>query len=85
VRRSRVFALNAARRLVPGSRFDLWALAQIGRLVSVAPRGVSRALAKLSSHGVRLHDAITLKEYARADGGPPACCPRRQAVTRVEP
>lgn len=65
VRRSRVFALNAARRLVPGSRIELWALAQIGRLVSVAPRGVSRALAKLSSHGVRLHDSIALEEYAR--------------------
>jgi 2-polyprenyl-6-methoxyphenol hydroxylase-like FAD-dependent oxidoreductase len=64
VRRSRVFALNAAKRLVPDSRLALWGLAQLGRAMSLAPPWLTRALAKLGSRGVRLHDAIALRDYA---------------------
>lgn len=64
VRRSRTLALNAARTLLPSSRFQLWALAQTLWLVSHVPQGMTRALSKLSSKdGVRLHDSIALKDY----------------------
>ncbi|MEU6720070.1 FAD-dependent monooxygenase [Nonomuraea sp. NPDC046802] len=63
VRRSRTFAVNAAKSLVPGTRFDLWALTQGVRLVSRLPAGLTRAAAKLGSKGVRLHDSITPKDY----------------------
>ncbi|TMR11195.1 FAD-dependent oxidoreductase [Nonomuraea turkmeniaca] len=63
VRRSRTFAVNAARRLVPGSRFDLWALGAAVRLIGHLPAGLTRAAAKISSKGVRLHDSVRLKDY----------------------
>ncbi|GAA4943204.1 2-polyprenyl-6-methoxyphenol hydroxylase-like FAD-dependent oxidoreductase [Nonomuraea thailandensis] len=64
VRRSRTFAINAARRLVPGSRLDLWALLKGVRLVNRLPVALTRAAVKLGSKGVRLHDSIALKDYA---------------------
>ncbi|MFI7130462.1 FAD-dependent monooxygenase [Nonomuraea sp. NPDC050153] len=64
VRRSRAFAVNAAKRIVPGSRFDLWALAAIVRLINHLPVALTTAAAKISSRGVRLHDSIALKDYA---------------------
>ncbi|MFI6504261.1 FAD-dependent monooxygenase [Nonomuraea typhae] len=63
VRRSRAFALTAARRLVPGRPRDVWALAQGARLINRLPTALSRRLAKMNSGGVRLHDSITLKDY----------------------
>ncbi|GLY89510.1 FAD-dependent monooxygenase [Actinoallomurus iriomotensis] len=68
VRGSRRFALGAARSLVPDSRLGLWALTQGVRLVSALPAGVSRAAARLNSKGVRLHDSMTVKDYAAAAG-----------------
>ncbi|MFB4265514.1 FAD-dependent monooxygenase [Nonomuraea sp. GTA35] len=64
VRRSRTFAINAAKRIVPGSRFDLWALLQGVRLVNRLPVALTRAAVKLGSKGVRLHDSVALKGYA---------------------
>ncbi|NBE95324.1 FAD-dependent oxidoreductase [Nonomuraea sp. KC401] len=66
VRRSRTFAVTAARNLVPGSRFQLWALAQGARLVNHLPAAVTRAVSKAGAKGVRLHDSITLKDYTAA-------------------
>ncbi|MFF0311420.1 FAD-dependent monooxygenase [Streptosporangium sp. NPDC004379] len=63
VRRSRAFALGAARGLVPGSHARLRILAAAARLVTVLPEGMVRALAKLNRSGVRLHDTVTLKDY----------------------
>ena len=63
VRRSRAFAMGAAKSLIPSSRFGVWALTQTGRLVSALPAGVSRALAKLNANGVRLHDSMAVKDY----------------------
>jgi 2-polyprenyl-6-methoxyphenol hydroxylase-like FAD-dependent oxidoreductase len=63
VRRSRVFALGAAKRLVPATRTGVWALVQSARLVSALPAGVSVALAKLNSKGVRMHDTMPVKDY----------------------
>ncbi|TDE35810.1 FAD-dependent oxidoreductase [Nonomuraea mesophila] len=66
VRRSRAFAVSAARSLVPGSRFQLWALAQGARLVGHLPAAVTRAVSKAGAKGVRLHDSITPKDYTAA-------------------
>ncbi|MER6579205.1 FAD-dependent monooxygenase [Nonomuraea sp. NPDC001023] len=64
VRRSRAFARRAAAGIVPGSRFDVWALTQGIRLVNHLPVALTRAATKISSKGVRLHDSIRLKDYA---------------------
>ncbi|MEV4369770.1 FAD-dependent monooxygenase [Nonomuraea sp. NPDC049637] len=64
VRRSRAFARRAATGIVPGSRFDVWALTQGIRLVNHLPVALTRAATKISSKGVRLHDSIRLKDYA---------------------
>jgi 2-polyprenyl-6-methoxyphenol hydroxylase-like FAD-dependent oxidoreductase len=63
VRRSRVFALGAAKRLVPATRTGVWALVQSARLVSALPAGVSAALAKLNTKGIRMHDTMPVKDY----------------------
>ncbi|MFC5835598.1 FAD-dependent monooxygenase [Nonomuraea insulae] len=68
VRRSRAFAVRAARSIVPGSRFDLWALTQGMRLVNHLPVALTRAAVKTGSKGVRLHDSIALKDYAARQG-----------------
>ncbi|MET0236991.1 MAG: FAD-dependent monooxygenase [Kibdelosporangium sp.] len=63
VRESRAFALRAAKTLVPGSRFGVWALVRGSRLASVMPVGVTRALAKLANKGPRMHDSMVVKQY----------------------
>ncbi|WP_113699409.1 FAD-dependent monooxygenase [Nonomuraea lactucae] len=64
VRRSRGFALSAARRLVPGSRLDLWALVRTARLIEHLPTAVTRAATRLGGGSVRLHDSVALKDYS---------------------
>ncbi|MEU8248802.1 FAD-dependent monooxygenase [Nonomuraea sp. NPDC048916] len=64
VRRSRVFAVNAAKRLVPRGRRDLWTLAQGVRLVGRLPAPLTRAATALGGKAVRLHDSIALKDYS---------------------
>ncbi|MEO3813823.1 FAD-dependent monooxygenase [Sphaerisporangium sp. B11E5] len=64
VRDSRAFALGAAKTLVPGSASGVWGLVQGARLISALPAGVTRALAKLNTKGVRLHDSIEVRDYA---------------------
>ncbi|MFI7440457.1 FAD-dependent monooxygenase [Nonomuraea indica] len=63
VRRSRAFALAAARRLVPRSRLDLWGLAQAVRLLGVLPTAVTRAASRFGGGGTRLHDSFRPKDY----------------------
>ncbi|CCH29995.1 FAD-dependent monooxygenase [Actinosynnema sp. NPDC047251] len=64
VRRSRAFAVGAAKRIVPRTRRDVWLLRNGGRLVSHLPVPVGRLLAKLGANGLRLHDSVRLKDYA---------------------
>jgi len=64
VRKSRAFAVGAARSLIPGSRAGVWALARGGQLVSALPARVTTALAKLNTGGVRMHDSMRVKDYA---------------------
>jgi 2-polyprenyl-6-methoxyphenol hydroxylase-like FAD-dependent oxidoreductase len=63
VRRSRAFALGAAKTLIPSSKLGVWGLVAGARLVSALPAGVSRALAKLNDKGVRMHDSMPVKDY----------------------
>lgn len=63
VRRSRAFALGVAKRLIPDSRAELWAMANGARLVAHIPPGMTRALALLNRKGIRLHDTMALKSY----------------------
>jgi 2-polyprenyl-6-methoxyphenol hydroxylase-like FAD-dependent oxidoreductase len=63
VRRSRAFALGMARTLVPSSRLGVWALTEGVRLVTALPSWVSRALAKLNTKGLRMHDSMVVKDY----------------------
>lgn len=65
VRGSRAFALHTARTLIPAHRAQVWALIQGVRLISHLPPGLARALAKLDTKGVRLHDSVVLKDYTR--------------------
>lgn len=64
VRRSRDFAVTAAKRLVPASAVSLWGLVQAARLIGVLPGGVGRSLAKLGARNLRLHDMVALKDYS---------------------
>jgi 2-polyprenyl-6-methoxyphenol hydroxylase-like FAD-dependent oxidoreductase len=63
VRRSREFAVTAAKIVVPSSAAGVWALTQASRLVSALPAGVGRALAKLNNRGLRMHDSMVVKDY----------------------
>lgn len=65
VRRSRVFAVGAARHLIPGGRLELWAQARIMWLLSHMPTRLARAVTNLSRKGVRLHDEFVVQDYAR--------------------
>ncbi len=64
VRRSRAFAVTAAKRLVPVNAVSLWALVQTVRLINVLPGSVSRTFAKLGARSLRLHDMVALKDYS---------------------
>ncbi|GII62129.1 FAD-dependent oxidoreductase [Sphaerisporangium krabiense] len=65
VRGSHAFALGAARTLIPRSRLGVAGLLAGTRLVSMLPAAVGRALGRLNSSGIRLHDSMTVKHYAR--------------------
>ncbi|WP_405163446.1 FAD-dependent monooxygenase [Nocardia sp. NBC_01499] len=67
VRRSRSFAIAAAKTLVPARPFNVWAMANAIRLFNALPAPVSRAAAKLNTKGVRLHDSFAVPDYAAFD------------------
>ncbi|MCC8250143.1 FAD-dependent monooxygenase [Saccharothrix luteola] len=64
VRRSRAFAVGAAKRLIPGSKRELWVMRQAIRAFGHLPPPLGRALARMNGNGVRLHDSVVLKDYA---------------------
>lgn len=64
VRAGRELALGVARRLVPGSRAELWALVQIARVLRFVPTGVVRMAGRLGGTTARLHDTVELKDYS---------------------
>ncbi len=63
---SRAFARGAARSIIPGSRTGVWALTRGVQLVSLMPGSLSRALAKLNTKGVRMHDSMQVPDYSEA-------------------
>jgi 2-polyprenyl-6-methoxyphenol hydroxylase-like FAD-dependent oxidoreductase len=65
VKRSRTFAISAAKKVVPARPLDLWVLVQAARWVNMLPGAVSRGIAKLNRGGIRLHDSISLKDYVQ--------------------
>ncbi|MGD1255847.1 FAD-dependent monooxygenase [Mycobacterium seoulense] len=67
VHRSRAFARGAARGIIPGSRLGVWALTRGAQLVSLMPGSLSRAVAKLNTKGVRMHDSMPVPDYSATD------------------
>jgi 2-polyprenyl-6-methoxyphenol hydroxylase-like FAD-dependent oxidoreductase len=61
--RSREFAIGAAKRLLPSSPWGVWAFIGTGLLVGHLPVAVTQALTKVTPRTVRLHDAVTVKDY----------------------
>ncbi len=67
VRLSRAFARGAAKTIIPGSSAGVWALTRGAQLVSRMPAPLSRALARLNTKGVRMHDSMPVPDYADVD------------------
>ncbi|OSC22895.1 FAD-dependent oxidoreductase [Mycobacterium vulneris] len=67
VHRSRTFARGAAKGLIPGSRAGVWALSRGVQLVSLIPGSLSRAVAKLNTKGIRMHDSMPVPDYTGID------------------
>jgi 2-polyprenyl-6-methoxyphenol hydroxylase-like FAD-dependent oxidoreductase len=63
VRRSRAFARGAAKTVIPGSRASVWAVTRGLQLVSLLPAPLTRAVAKMNTKGVRMHDSMPVKDY----------------------
>jgi 2-polyprenyl-6-methoxyphenol hydroxylase-like FAD-dependent oxidoreductase len=63
VKRSRTFAVSAAKKVVPARPLDLWMIVQAARLINLLPGSVSRAVAKLGAGTIRLHDTVSVKDY----------------------
>ncbi|GAA3071981.1 FAD-dependent monooxygenase [Streptosporangium carneum] len=72
VRRSRAFAVAAAKRLIPASGLGLWGLIQGVRLINHTPTPIARALTAFGARGLRLHDEIVLKDYSEPPRAMPA-------------
>jgi 2-polyprenyl-6-methoxyphenol hydroxylase-like FAD-dependent oxidoreductase len=63
VHQSRVFARGAARAVVPGSKAAVWAVTRGAQLISSLPAPLTRAVAKLNTKGVRMHDSMSVPDY----------------------
>ena len=63
VHRSRALARGIAKGLIPRSRVGVWALTRSAQLISMLPAGLTKAVAKLNTKGVRLYDSMQYKEY----------------------
>jgi len=63
VRRSRVFARAAAKTVIPNSAAMVWAITRGAQLISALPAPVTRAVAKLNTKGLRMHDSMQIKDY----------------------
>ncbi|MDD7939087.1 FAD-dependent monooxygenase [Actinomycetospora lutea] len=71
VHRSRDFATTMARKLVPGTRAGVWALATGTALVTRLPRAVGRPLIALGSGDLGLHESIEIRRYPALGDPPP--------------
>jgi 2-polyprenyl-6-methoxyphenol hydroxylase-like FAD-dependent oxidoreductase len=69
VQRSRAMARGIAKSLVPNSRAGVWALTRGAQVISLLPAGLTKAVAKLNTKGVRLYDSMQFKEYSSPVAG----------------
>ena len=69
VRRSRAFARTVAKSLIPGSAAGVWALTLGAQLISALPAGLTKAVARLNTKGVRLYDSMQYKDYSTPVAG----------------
>jgi hypothetical protein len=56
--------MGAVKQLIPASRRDLRTLVVISQAITHLPLAFTRALTRLNSTGVRLHDSVKLKDYS---------------------
>jgi 2-polyprenyl-6-methoxyphenol hydroxylase-like FAD-dependent oxidoreductase len=61
--RSRAFARTVAKGIVPASAAGVWALTVGAQLISMLPAGLTKAVARLNSKGVRLYDSMRVPDY----------------------
>jgi 2-polyprenyl-6-methoxyphenol hydroxylase-like FAD-dependent oxidoreductase len=66
VRRSRAFARTVAKGIVPSSAAGVWALTSGAQLISMLPAGLTKAVARLNTKGVRLYDSMRVPDYTGA-------------------
>jgi 2-polyprenyl-6-methoxyphenol hydroxylase-like FAD-dependent oxidoreductase len=64
---SRSFARGAAKTIIPGSRAGVWALTRGVQLAARMPAPLSRALAKLNTKGLRMHDSMQVPDYSEVE------------------
>lgn len=62
VERSRAFAVTMAKRLIPATRAQAWALTSGVRLFTLLPTGLARRIVARSGD-LALHDSVTPKDY----------------------
>ncbi|GIH25894.1 FAD-dependent oxidoreductase [Acrocarpospora phusangensis] len=63
VRRSRRFAVGAAKRLIPGSSRALTGMVAGIRIIDRLPAPVARAASRLGGGVLRLHDEVPVRDY----------------------
>jgi 2-polyprenyl-6-methoxyphenol hydroxylase-like FAD-dependent oxidoreductase len=64
---SRAMARVNAKTIVPGSRWGVRALIGAAQAISVLPLGLTQALARLNSKGVRLYDTMPPPDWPMVD------------------
>ncbi len=63
VQRSRRFAITMAKRIIPSTRTQTWALTAGVKLFTMLPETVGRRLAAMGDKGLGLHDSVMPKDY----------------------
>jgi hypothetical protein len=53
-----------AKGIVPVSAAGVWALSAGARLISMLPAGLTKAVARLNTKGIRLYDSMRVPDYA---------------------
>ncbi len=72
VQRSRRFAITMAKRIIPSTRAQTWALTAGVKLFTMLPEAVGRRLAAMGDKGLGLHDSVTPKDYPALVAARPA-------------
>ena len=62
-------AAAVAKGIVPSSAAGVWALTSGAQLISMLPAGLTKAVARLNTKGVRLYDSMQFKDYSAPVAG----------------